>query len=66
MDQNPLPRGSLQIRVRTGEEPRIVSLDDHGPRLLDRISLKPLTGATREDGSVITSGIPTIPEEALS
>jgi hypothetical protein len=24
MDQNPLPRGSLQIRVRTGEEPRVV------------------------------------------
>ncbi len=24
MDQNPLPRGSLQIRVRTGEKPRIV------------------------------------------
>src|SRR5919112_2970490 len=24
MDQNPLSRGSLQIRVRTGEEPRVV------------------------------------------
>jgi hypothetical protein len=24
MDQNPLPRGSFQIRVRTGEELRVV------------------------------------------
>lgn len=63
------PPLTLSVRgqeFELGEEPRIVSLDDHGPRLLDRISLKPLTGATREDGSVITSGIPTIPEEALS
>nr|WP_040563774.1 glycosyl hydrolase family 65 protein [Kineosphaera limosa] len=49
----------------TGDEPLVVALDGQGPRLKDRISLRPMEGAMREDGSVITAGIPTITDDML-
>ena len=40
-----------------------VALADQGPQLAEQVSLTPLSGAVRDDGSLITAGMPTIPEE---
>ncbi len=45
------------------DEVTVVPLDGQGPRLSAPLSLTPMVGATRDDGSVITAGIPTIPED---
>ncbi len=62
----------LRLRVRTEEfeltpehPERCIALAGQGTHLTSRISRTPLSGATRDDGSVITAGIPTIPEELL-
>ena len=49
----------------TPDAPVTVALADQGPRRTDRLSLTPLVGAMRDDGSVITAGIPTIPDDTL-
>ena len=52
-----------EFDLSSAQPEHTVALADQGPKLTERISLTPLTGATREDGSVITAGMPTIPEE---
>ncbi len=58
-----LPVRDTEFDLSSAQPEHTVALADQGPKLTERISLTPLTGATREDGSVITAGMPTIPEE---
>ena len=40
------------------DEPVVVALDGHGPRIAGTLGNRPQTGGTRADGSRITAGVP--------